>query len=359
MTENAGILSVAIGMPKTVRDNAWFKENYPREYEAFEERTLAQVFAAQGRPNEFTEAMLPFLSDPFRGTKERRILDADKSPIDLERDTALSAIHAAGLAVEDVDAILVAAFPTEHQGIGDGVYLARALGTRVPAWNVETACSGGVAALQLASAMVSSGQARRVLVVVSCIYSRACDWSDTLTWFLGDGVGAYVVGAVPAGEGFAAFHAVNTAESCGAFAYALEPDSEGGARQVIRAGRSAGKALRDLTPRAVRDVCSGALRRAGIDKNDVDLFVANTPLAWFNQMFADTLGVDVSRTISTYSEVANIGPALNVVNLHAALRASRVAPGSIVLLFSIGSVASAAAAVMRVGKVAVGNVIEH
>lgn len=360
-TPNAGIRSIAVGFPKTVRTNDWFKEHQREVFERAEQATLSKMFATDNgtaATKTFDDAMSKYLRDPFRGTRERRVMAPGQSQIELERDTALEALRTAKLAVEDIDLILVAAFPTEHPGIGDGVYLAKALGTKKPAYNIETACSGGVASLQLASAMVQAGQARNVLVVVSCIYSKASDYSDTLTWFLGDGVGAYVVGPVGDGEGFQSFHAMNTSESCGAFAYQLEVDG-GVARTIIRSGAEAGRALRDITPRAIQEACTQAAKKAGITVADVDFFVTNTPLAWFTDLFSATLQISSERTISTYEQYANMGPALNPVNLHAALSRGRIKAGDTVMLFSIGSVSTAAAAVVRLGDVGVGDVVER
>lgn len=360
-TQNAGILSIAVGYPKNVRTNEWFIENQRAVYEDVEKKTLASMFKAQASDapkTKFDETMQGYLRDPFRGTKQRRIMAEGQSQIDLEADVAKEAMAKAGLTIEDIDHILVASFPNEHPGIGDGVFLAQKLGTRKPAWNVETACSSGIAALQMASAMVTAGQAERVLVVVSCVYSKQSDWSDTLTWFLGDGVGAYVVGKVPEGEGFASFHAVNTQESCGAFMYKLEVH-DGAAKPVIRAGHEAGKALRDLTPRAIRECSLGAVKKAGLTLDDVDFFITNTPLAWMADLFCETLQIPSDRTISTYEELANMGPALNPANLHAALARGLIKPGATVLLFAVGSVSSAAAAVVRLGDVAVGARVER
>lgn len=364
-TMNAGIRSIAVGFPKTVRTNEWFKQNHRDVFEKVEASTLSKVFAADNGTasmKNFDDAMTKYLSDPFKGTKERRAMDPNAGPeaqIELERDVALEALAKAKLAVEDIDLIIVAAFPTAHPGVGDGVYLAKALGTKRPAYNIETACSGGVASLQLASAMCSSGQARNVLVVVSCIYSRASDFSDTLTWFLGDGVGAYVVSSdVEEGEGFMSFHSMNTSESCGAFEYKLEVQ-EGLAKTVIRAGHEAGRALRDITPRCIQDACTQAAKKAGVSLDEVDFFITNTPMAWFTDLFASTLQIPGAKTMTTYERFANMGPALNPVNLHAALVSGRIKPGDTVMLFSIGSVSTAAAAVLRVGQVAVGNVVER
>jgi 3-oxoacyl-[acyl-carrier-protein] synthase-3 len=151
---------------------------------------------------------------------------------------------------------------------------------------------------------------------------------------------------------------VNTAESCGSFSYQLEVD-DGAARAVIRAGKDAGNALRDITPRAIRDVCTAAAQKAGVDFHEVDFFVPNTPLAWFADLFAATLQIPREKTISTYDEYANMGPALNPVNLHRALARGLIRPGDTVLLFSIGSVSTAAATVLRVGEVGIGEVVER
>lgn len=359
---SAALRSIAVGLPKTVRTNDWFRDHYPTEYATFASRSLAKIFDTKQAARtdgsiRFDRAMTKFLDDPFRGTQQRRVITEGQSQIELEAAAARAALTAANLTVHDVDAILVSAFPSEQPGIGDGVYLAKALGTNIAAFNVESACSGGLAALQMASGLVSSGQAKNVLVVVSCIYSRCSDFSDTLSWFLGDGVGAYVVSQAKGDERFVSFDARHTAESCGAFEYRLEVH-DGLPRTVIRANADAGRALRDMTPEAIRSVCAGALAKAGMTTKDIDFFIPNTPLAWFSEMFCDILEVPRDRTVSTYAELANMGPALNPINLHRALSRGLVSRGDRVLLFSIGSVSSAAACVLELGDVAVGEAVQ-
>jgi 3-oxoacyl-[acyl-carrier-protein] synthase-3 len=272
----------------------------------------------------------------------------------------LSALEAAKMAVEDIDLILVTSFPAEHIAVGDAAWLVNALGTRRPAMNVESTCSGALSCLQLASAMIESGQAKNILIVVACVYSKTCDWSDAHTWFLADGVAAYVVSeARDDEEGFQAFHSVSTAEACGAFEHRLENDKEGTPRSYIRANAPAGRVLRAITPRSIKDACTGVVKKAGMTLDDVDFFVPNTPVAWFHETFAETLGVPVEKTVSTYTDYANIGPVLNPVNLYRALSDKKIQAGEQVLLFSIGSVSIASAALMRAGKIALGNIVER
>ncbi|MDI1479258.1 3-oxoacyl-ACP synthase III family protein [Polyangium sp. y55x31] len=352
----AGIRSLAVGFPKTVRTNDWFRERQPDVFAEFEKKTLAQVFHTRdSNPDSalFDAVMTSYLGDPFRGTRERRVLGPDESQLALESDVAVRAVRAAGLAMEDIDLMLVASFPSEGVGVGNAAYLAKDLELGRPAWNVESTCSGGLASLQMACSLVSTGQYRNVLVVVSCIYSRACDWSDTLTWFLGDGVGAFVVSAMEPGNGLLAVNAISTAETCGAFVYRIENVDGLGYKPIIRSGKSSGRALRDTSSRFVRDACLAAVEKAGMELDDVDVFICNTPLAWYADFFVQALGVSRDKTISTYDRYANIGPALMPVNMHTAATSGLLERGKVALVFTVGTVSTAGAAVMRWGDVAI------
>jgi 3-oxoacyl-[acyl-carrier-protein] synthase-3 len=256
---------------------------------------------------------------------------------------------------EDVDLVVGLAFLPDQIGIGNATFLCKELGLRAAAYNLETACSAPLAAFATACAQVQAGHASRVLVVVSCSYSRYIDPSDTFGWFLGDGVAAFMVGEVPEGEGLRAFAAVHTAETCGAFSYELEcPSGTASPRIVIKAADSAGRQLAENQDTFVLDTTRRALERAGLGLDDISLFVCNTPTAWFARYFAALLGIDVERTVSTYPLVANTGPMLLPGNLHYAASRGRLKKGDWVLFYSVGSVASTAAAVVKWGDVALG-----
>ncbi len=349
---NARIESVAVAVPRTVRDNSWFAERFPDVLQRVERQTLARVMndtaAAEGSAS-FDSTMRPYLEDPFRGTRVRRILADEHTAIDLEMAAARDALAAAEIGVDDIDLVLVAGFPSMEPAVGDAAFLMKALCWRVPAWNLESACSGAMAGLQLAGSMIHAGQARRILVVVCCVYSRVADWSDSISWFLGDGAGAYVVGPADS-PGLMGFHAVSTAHSCGAFRVDVDQSADGVPRRHIRAGKEASRILREFTPEAIETACGAALRAAGLNRDQVGIYVPNTPMAWFADMFAQVLDVPRESVASTYSEFANCGPAMGPLNLHAALAAhpSRPRRG---LLFSIGSVSTAVAAVIDPSRI--------
>ncbi len=351
---NVGIRALAAVLPDTVRTNDYYRERYPEQYREAEQRVLFKRARSPQAPRDdaFLAAMARYADDPFRGAVERRVLPPGGTALDLELPAAQRALDAAGLRASDVGLVILTSFPGDHIGIGNAAFLARALGTTRPVWNLESACSSGIAALQTATSLVSAGQYDTVLVVLSCTYSRACNEADPLTWFFGDGAGAFVVGKVPAGEGLLGVGAVATTETCDTWSFRVADLAT--QRVQIGCTDSTGRILADTSGPYLRVCCDAALQRASVALADINAFVFNAPTAWFVEFCADALGVDPAKAININPQCGNIGPALLPVGLYEAARTGRVRKGDLVLCYSVGSVSTASAAVMRWGDVALG-----
>jgi 3-oxoacyl-[acyl-carrier-protein] synthase III len=353
---SAGMLSLSVAFPPLLRLNGYWEEKYPQLVSTARERSLARVWdAGTDAPRDpFTLAMTPFLKDPFRGAIARRFLAPGQSALDLEADAATQALNAAGLGPLDIDLTLVASFLPDQIGVGNAAFLAERLGLSGNAWNIESACAGGLAGLETACAFVKSGQAERVLVVVSCSYSRALDETDSLIWSVGDGAAAFVIGKVRDNEGLLAFQGFHTGETCGTMFYELESDKGGVPALRMKASDKSGKILRETAERYVLECCERVLEKADLRLNDIDFFVTATPMAWYSRFTSSVLGFEQHQTIDTHPLYANTGPVLVPTNLHAAAAAGRIHPGNLVLLYGVGSVSSRAAAVVRWGDVRLG-----
>jgi len=317
------------------------------------EKSLGKLWAKGDAPNVFTAAMLPYLDDPFRGTVERRALAKGETALALEAEAARGALAAAGMSPGDVDLLIVTSFQPDQVGVGNAAFLARELGVARPAWNLESACASSVVSFHTACGLVQAGQYRRILVVASCTYTRNADDADSVSWFLGDGCGAFVVGRTEEGYGLLGMHTVPTTETCDTFYYALDGGSaDAPPRAVMQCTPSSGKILAETAEPHLVACCEGAAREAGVAMKDIDFLVCNTPTAWFSAFAARALGIDESRTISTFPRYGNVGCALMPANLHAAAKAGRIRRGDLVMLYAVGSVSTASAAVVRWGDVA-------
>ena len=360
MSVSIGLQSVGVSVPDRILDNDHWRQGHPQMISDVEGRIWMwrKPMEWSEGSEAFNREMAPYVRDPFRGARQRRYMESDGTALELELTAAWDAIRAAKLEPEDIDLLICSSFQADVHGIGNAAFLARDLGLRGAAWNLESACSSALVAFQTACSLVESGQYRNVLVVSSCSYSRATVEHDPISWGVGDAASAMVVGEVEGGTGFLGGHTVHTAETCDAVAYHLEPTGDGPPRLRIRTGKQTAEILRGTSESYLKECCHGALESAGLVLADIDHFVFNTPLAWYAAFCARALGVDRRKTMSVYPLYANVGPALLGVNLLHAAHWRPYRPGDLVLLYTVGSVSSCSAAVMRWGDVGLGAVPE-
>ncbi len=360
MMDSVGLLSVASALPKRVLANEHWRRNHPELVAQAEQKIWMWK-----RPTDFSEGstlfnleMEPYLRDPFRGTRQRRVLSAGEKVLDLEVAAAREALAVAKVDAGEVDLLISSALLPDQPGIGNAAFLAQALGLRGAAWNLESACASTVLAIETASALVRAGQYQKVLVVTSCAYSRATREDDPIAWGVGDAATAVLIGKVEAGLGLLGTASVNSADTNPAVSYQAELDEVGLPYLRMRTGRAAAQLLRETSEQFLHECVAGALVDAGVELGEIDHFIFNTPLAWYARFCAKSLSIDPERTLSVYPLYANVGPCLPGLTLHHAAQWRHYKKGDLVLIYSVGSVSSCAAAVVRWGEVALGQLPE-
>ena len=137
------------------------------------------------------------------GIRLRRWAAKDEKPSDMAYKAALEAIRRCGIAAKDIDAVVVATTTPDTAMPSTAAILQDRLNLQtVPAFDLNAACSGWLYAVSMAQGMILSGTARNVLTVGVDMQSRLLDKSDRSAYFLfGDGAGAAIVSALPAGVG--------------------------------------------------------------------------------------------------------------------------------------------------------------
>lgn len=356
----ATLRSLSIAFPRVLRTNDHWRTHYPEMVAQAEEHALAKLWGtrehaeAAAPTSVFDRTMAPYLEDPFRGTVERRLRAPDEPALDMEVRAARGALGALSIGVGDVDLTLSTSFPADRFGVLNAAYLAEALGLESPAWNYETACSGSVVGLHMAGSLVRSGDYDRILVVASTSNSAICVDDEGVSWFTGDGAGAFVVEPASGDEGILGWKTMNTVSTNDMFVIDSVPTSDGGTRLVGRASPGAGRIARDTAEPILRGCVEGALDDADRRAEDIDFWVFNTPNAWYADYCAEVLGVPPDRYHSVYPKYGNMGAALMPATLYHALREGKCGPGDTILLYSVGSTSTASAVVLRLGPIALG-----
>ncbi|WP_310424061.1 3-oxoacyl-[acyl-carrier-protein] synthase III C-terminal domain-containing protein [Chamaesiphon sp. VAR_48_metabat_135_sub] len=357
--QSVSIRSLAINFPQTIRTNDYWLEKFPELFVKTRQREVRRTPATDLIPipsgiDLWLQEVTPFLADPFRGSVQRRVLADDESSLLLECQAARSALTAANLAAADVDLAIVSSLFPSDVGPGLATHLAQQLGLSCPAWNLESTCASALIALQTAQAFIQTGTYRQILIVVSHIGSQAVNDADTLSWSMGDGAAAMVVGADRTNRGILSTQIVPTIETCGAYTHELTIDSHGNPRIQTGTGENV-SSLAVTAADTVRECCQSAVAAAGISLDRIDYFAFNTPTAWYANVCAKALGIDRERIIDLYPTYANIGPVFPLANLYHAAASGKIRPDDLVLVYANGAGATAAAMVMRWGDVALGS----
>lgn len=355
---SAAVHGLAVAFPSLLRTNDYWRRHHPGLIEGANDRVLSRVWEQKTRAADddpWARAMKPYVTDPFRGAQSRRWLAPGETSLGLELSAAREVLSACRLAPADVDLAIVSSFLPDHPGVGNAPFFAQELGLRGAAWNLETACSSALVGLQAAASFVMAGQAERVLVVASCTYSRAVSETDTLAWSVGDGACAFVVGAGGKGAEMLSFHTLHTGQTCGAMYYDIV-QRDGTPAFQMRAGPTAAISLRETAEWALDRCCREATQKVGLSLRDIGFFATTTPVAWYADFSAQLLGYTVAQTWNSHPMTANNGPVLMPQNLFYGAQDGRIRAGDHVLLHTVGSVSSAAAAVLRWGDVALGRV---
>ena len=127
------------------------------------------------------------------GIRERHISEVETAS-DLAIKAAKKALENSGLVGADIDLIVCATISSETLCPTVAGLVGAAIGAKCPAFDVSSACSGFLFALDTAAAFIDRGGIRNALVIGAERLSKLVDWSDRSPCVIfGDGAGAAVI----------------------------------------------------------------------------------------------------------------------------------------------------------------------
>jgi 3-oxoacyl-[acyl-carrier-protein] synthase-3 len=262
------------------------------------------------------------------GIRERRHAAPEERLTDHAAAAARAALERAGVAVEEIDLIVVGTLtPDEPMPIA-AASLAHALGAeRAGAIDVNAACTGFLSALALATGQVEAGRARHALVVGADFLSRITDHDSKQTAMLfADGAGAVVVGAV-AGAGRVGPILLRADASAPEVLYLAR-----GASTIEMDGHETFK----HAVNRMAEVTLEALAAAGLTLGDVDLFVYHQANGRILKAVAERLELDETRVVDCIERSGNMSAATIPYALDVAREDGRLRDGARVLLSAFG-----------------------
>ena len=127
------------------------------------------------------------------GVKERHV-SVDETAADMAAKAAKEALLSANVKAEELDLIIAATISSETLCPTVAGLVQKEIGANCPAFDVNSACSGFLFALDTAVSYIARGSYKKVLVLGAERLSKIVDWTDRGTCVIfGDGAGAFVI----------------------------------------------------------------------------------------------------------------------------------------------------------------------
>ncbi len=270
------------------------------------------------------------------GIRERRIAAKDEALTDIALPAATDALADARVEASDIDLLICATVTPDMMFPTSSAIMANALGMpRAAAYDLLAGCTGFVYAIAQAYAMLSSGLARRALVVGGDVLSKILDWNDRSTLVLfGDGAGAVVMERVDRG-GFLGFEL--GADGSGG-EYLWLPGS--GSRHFEHPNAYVKMNGREVFKFATRIMVYSAeqiLGECGKSVEDVDVYIPHQANKRIIDYAVGKLGIPREKTVVNVERYGNTSSGSIPLALTDARAEGRLQDGTLVLMTGMGA----------------------
>lgn len=277
------------------------------------------------------------------GIKERRVTAENETSSTLGTEAALRALEAAGIEGSTIDLVVCATTSPDYPWPSVGCMIQNTIGaTTAGAFDLSAACAGFAYALSVGGAMITAGNAKRVLVVGADTLTKQMDWSDRGTCILfGDGAGAVVlegqedserglIDSVLFADGSGTKHLLIEG---GGGRYPKGKEYSEGIRDTIY---MAGREVYRFGVNAMPDACEKLLAKTGLTAADVDLFVPHQANIRIVESAAERLGIPMEKVFVNLEKYGNTSGASIPLALDEAVQQGRLKRGMLVMTVGFG-----------------------
>lgn len=331
---NVGIVGIGGYLPEKVIDNH-----------------AVEVATGYSREEKGGRSLDEWVRRRHGGSTRHRALPGQATS-DLATEAALEAVADAGIRVDDVDLIVMATVTSDHRMPPSAAYVQANLGSRAKFLQLDSACTGFMDSVQVATGLMKVFGYETALVVGAdttafCIHPS--DWLSATVF--GDGAGAVVVRQVPDGWGFRSFV---TGSDGHLGHYVCIPG--GGSRRPLSCEELANGSqyinlrFSDVHTWAVdRMVMASqrAMEAAGISLADVDWLVPHQASSTLIREAAARMGLPSEKVVLTYPLYGNTVASSLPLALRWARRQGKLEHGQWLVMTAVGAGMAWAAAAYR------------
>jgi 3-oxoacyl-[acyl-carrier-protein] synthase-3 len=289
--------------------------------------------------------------DPFLGTHFRRIASKDMTAPKAEAMAAERALDSANVRAKEIDVVISWAAVPDRIVPPSAVKVAELIGAvHSYGFGMDAACATPITQLEVATALIESGRAKRVLLTQSHLITRTFSMMHPASPNVGDAATAIVV-CEGQGPHLVSSHARTHGEYYEAVTWCrgreIDPPwwEPGPAFYLGSRDSAAAQKLVRSTVRFATTTIRELLTLAQTSADKVEVLVSIQPRRWIPKAISEALGVTWS-TPETFDELAHLGGCGLVTNLIHASNIGLLKPGTKIVLYAQGAGFTRAAALL-------------
>lgn len=273
------------------------------------------------------------------GIEERRRASDDQYSSDLAILAAQDLFKRYPSDPSEVDAIIVATTTPDMACPSVASRVQQAIGAaQCFAIDVSAACAGFVSALQLANGLILSGAYRKALVIGAETLTKITDYTDRSTCILfGDGAGAVLLERAEEGALLASNAVTDGSGGFHVYATGLSKTGDGvpllGDGKFVQNGREVYKWALSTVPDGVLQL----LEAIDATVDDLAWFVPHSANLRMIEAICERLGLPVERALHSAKQYGNTSAATIPLALDLAVKAGKLSPGQLAVLYGFGS----------------------
>ncbi|HEU5024356.1 MAG TPA: ketoacyl-ACP synthase III [Spirillospora sp.] len=284
----------------------------------------------------------PTIVERMTGIRARHVMDDGEQASDLAVAAARRVLDQRGIGADAIDLLVFGSASQDLIEPATAHIAAAKLGASCPVFDVKNACNSFLNGLQMADALIRTGQHERVLVCTGESPSRAIRWTvrdraqfaDAFAGYtLSDGGAAMLVEAAPDGGIFYRdFAAVSSAWEIGTLPAggSMHPrDPE------YAYFKGDGRRLKEAFLAAGPEIFATALTKTGLTWDDFAVVAVHQVTLPYLEVLRATLGVPPDRLVVTLPEHGNVASASLPLQLATAIAEGRCRPGDRVALVGL------------------------
>lgn len=252
----------------------------------------------------------------------------EENSVDLGVKAARGVLAALQLSPDDIDMVILSSTTPHKITSSTSCAIAAELNIKAPCLDLKAGCTSGLYALLTASLHVKAGFERVLLIAPETPSKYSNPKIQETVMVIGDGAVAFVLGKGESENGIIGGY-LGADGDLGKLVHTpgLLPPTHEAIDQGLYYYHGEASTLKEIVPPRYIDAMQGALKAAGLNSSQLDLYVPHQVNRYLTQQVAKALEIPEEKQFYNLHKHGSVAGAAVLVALHEAIKEKKIKPG--------------------------------